>query len=328
MVKQNRISREDVLDFLRSIQQSHCFDLTIADPPYNIGKDFGNNKDNKTLIDYADWSELWINECLRLTKRSSPVYVYGLPEVLAHVAVRYPLAQQRWLTWHYTNKTVPGSKFWQRSFESILCLWEGEKPKLHVDLVREDYTPSFVKNSAGKVRHSKNCRFSNGKSTTIYRAHENGALPRDVMKIPALAGGAGYSERVFYCHDCKRLGMQKERHMHSDCRMTIHPTQKPQKITERLINAAGAQNLLIPFAGSGSECVVAKRMGVAFYATEMNPDYVKLGNAWLRAVAMDERPGNKVHSTGSSASPTSPGSPDFPASDAPEEEAATLLQRE
>jgi len=38
-------------------------------------------------------------------------------------------------------------------------------------------------------------RFSNGNKETIYKAHEGGALPRDVIKIPALAGGAGMSER-------------------------------------------------------------------------------------------------------------------------------------
>jgi len=40
-------------------------------------------------------------------------------------------------------------------------------------------------------------RFSKpGAEETTYTAHERGALPRDVLKVPALAGGAGRKERV------------------------------------------------------------------------------------------------------------------------------------
>lgn len=44
--------------------------------------------------------------------------------------------------------------------------------------------------------------------TTTYNAHPNGALSRDVIKIPTLAGGAGMNERV------------------------NHPTQKPLALCE------------------------------------------------------------------------------------------------
>ena len=32
--------------------------------------------------------------------------------------------------------------------------------------------------------------------------HKDGALPRDVIKIPSLAGGKGSTERYFLCHTC------------------------------------------------------------------------------------------------------------------------------
>jgi site-specific DNA-methyltransferase (adenine-specific) len=49
--------------------------------------------------------------------------------------------------------------------------------------------------AAGKIRKGTLGRFSNGNKETIYKAHEGGALPRDVIKTPALAGGAGMNER-------------------------------------------------------------------------------------------------------------------------------------
>ena len=109
------------------------------------------------------------------------------------------------MVWHYTNKAVPSLKFWQRSHESILCIWKEKKPQIRIDAVRENYTESFLKNAAGKVRKETYCRYSTKGKKTIYQAHPKGALPRDVLKVPALAGGAGYSERWFYCKDCNRL---------------------------------------------------------------------------------------------------------------------------
>lgn len=276
----NTVHRADAIALLSEIPGGNLFDVVIADPPYNIGKKFDDYEDNLSLAEYVDWSAKWIDECLRLAKVSAPVYVYGYPEVLAHISVHHPLENQRWLVWHYTNKTVPSSKFWQRSHESILCLWKGKKPTINVDDIREEYTPTFLNNAAGKVRKETYCRYSSKGRKTIYEAHPNGALPRDVIKVPALAGGAGYSERWFYCKKCRRLCNPKENAAHSTHDIIKHPTQKPLALSEKLLLSTGGA-ALIPFAGSGAECVAAKRLGMEFLAAEINKDYVLLANAWL-----------------------------------------------
>jgi site-specific DNA-methyltransferase (adenine-specific) len=123
------------------------------------------------------------------------------------------------------------------------------------DDVREPYTENFLKNAAGKVRKSTKGRFSDGTTETTYTAHKNGALPRDVIKVSALAGGAGKKERV------------------------DHPTQKPLELCEKLIKASqnGEDTLLVvPFAGSGSECVAAKNMDINYIGFEINEQYVEL----------------------------------------------------
>jgi site-specific DNA-methyltransferase (adenine-specific) len=128
--------------------------------------------------------------------------------------------------------------------------------------VREPYTENFLKNAAGKVRKSTKGRFSNGETETVYTAHEGGALPRDVIKVPALAGGAGKKERV------------------------NHPTQKPLTLCDTLIkasiNKSGQTLLVVPFAGSGSECVSAKKNNIQYIGFEINNDYVNLANERLR----------------------------------------------
>ena len=139
------------------------------------------------------------------------------------------------MVWHYTNKAVPSLKFWQRSHESILCIWKEKKPQIRIDAVRENYTESFLKNAAGKVRKETYCRYSTKGKKTIYQAHPKGALPRDVLKVPALAGGAGYSERWFYCKDCNRLCFPNETEAHLEHNIIKHPTQKPAELTKKLI---------------------------------------------------------------------------------------------
>jgi site-specific DNA-methyltransferase (adenine-specific) len=87
-----------------------------------------------------------------------------------------------------------------------------------------------------------------------------GVLPRDVIKVPALAGGAGKKERV------------------------DHPTQKPLNLCDTLIKASLNKSshtlLVVPFVGSGSECVSAKN-GVNFIGFEINGDYINRANERL-----------------------------------------------
>lgn len=57
---------------------------------------------------------------------------------------------------------------------------------------------------------------------------------------------------------------------------TEHPTQKPEKLAERIILASSKPGdlVVIPFAGSGSELVQSIRNGRDFLASEINALYV------------------------------------------------------
>ncbi len=279
----NHIFYEDTIYGMKKLP-SESFDVIISDPPYNIKKDFGENQDNLSLEDYIVWSQKWITEAIRLLRPHGTLYVYGFSEILAHISVNIPL-EQRWLIWHYTNKTSPSSKFWQRSYEAIICAWK-ETPYFDRDAVREPYTENFIKNAAGKKRAGTKGRFSHRGATTTYTAHEKGALPRDVIDIPALAGGAGKNERWFICHTCNLIGEPSEYKKHREHEVEKHPTQKPQKLTERLLLASAPKygDVLIPFVGTGSECFVAKKMGLSYTGFENNNLYIQLAEKLLESV--------------------------------------------
>ena len=276
----NTIITEDTTKVLpQLIKAAKRYDVIIADPPYNIGKDFGNNTEVMPIDDYVAWAESWIRDCLHLLADDGLLYLYGLPEIIARISVRFPIHEQRWLVWHYTNKTVPSLKFWQRSHETILCLWKPNMPraKLEIDQIRVPYTAGFLKNAAGKKRKNTPSRYGASGKSTIYNAHKNGALPRDVIKIPALAGGAGHVERWFICKTCdSQIFPPTALSEHREHDVLKHPTQKPMELTRQLILSRfnGTEGkVLIPFAGSGSECVVAQALGAEFLGIEINPEF-------------------------------------------------------
>lgn len=282
----NQILVGDVLTHLSAIQHDALFDVAIADPPYNIGKDFGAYSDAMSIASYVAWSLRWLKECLRLLKPGKPLYVYGYGEILAHIAVHFPLTQQRQLIWHYTNKAVPSAKFWQRSHEVILCLWQGKRRAINIDDLRIPYTSNYVR-CAGKTRKSMECRYNGKNRTTVYKAHPAGALPRDVLHYPALAGGAGRAERWFLCKTCDAVFAPHYLREHQSHTILKHPTQKPLALSRQLIRSAthSGGSVLVPFCGSGTECVAAQQLNVNYYATELNEDYARLARERLNNVA-------------------------------------------
>ena len=277
----NKIILGDAVKELRKLPSDSC-DVIIIDPPYNIGKDFGNNSDKRELDEYVEWSKSWINEAIRIMKPTGTMFIYGFSEILAHLSVVIPI-NKRWLIWHYTNKNVASLNFWQRSHEAIICVWK-DKPIFNRDEVREPYTEGFLNGAAGKVRKGTLGRFSKEGVETIYNAHEGGALPRDVIKAPALAGGAGMVERWFLCKTCDDIFEPQKLKNHLKHEVIKHPTQKPVELTQKLIKSAMPKKngiVLVPFVGSGSECVVAKELGLSYLGYELNPDYIKIAEKWL-----------------------------------------------
>lgn len=290
MLDRNKVHFMDVLDGMKKIEDSSA-DVVLVDPPYNIGKDFGTNKCKLEMKEYVEWSKKWMKEAQRIVKDSGTVYIYGFSEILAHLSVNLEL-EHRWLIWHYTNKTVPSSRFWQRSHESIIVAWKTKDRTFNRDDVREPYTETYIKGYSAeslakegkkpRTRPVTEGRFQ-GKNKTTYKVNDKGALPRDVIKVSALAGGAGASQRWFLCRDCDKVfppsSWRKHKKEHKDHETIRHPTQKPYELTKRLLLAAKPKEnglVVIPFIGSGAEALVASDVGMDFVGFEINPEYKRL----------------------------------------------------
>lgn len=56
-------------------------DTAFADPPFNLGKEYGENTDDQQPDDtYLDWCRSWVGECVRILKPGGSLFLYNLPK--------------------------------------------------------------------------------------------------------------------------------------------------------------------------------------------------------------------------------------------------------
>jgi site-specific DNA-methyltransferase (adenine-specific) len=74
-----RLYKADCLDFLPQVV-TETVDLVFADPPFNLGKDYGNGV-NDSLKDheYLKWCERWMTESIRVLKPGGAFFLWNLP---------------------------------------------------------------------------------------------------------------------------------------------------------------------------------------------------------------------------------------------------------
>ncbi len=82
-------------------------DLVIADPPYNLGKDYGNNRDLKAWHEYEQFTDAWIRQAIRILKPTGSIYVFMgvrfISKLFTLLEEKHGLLFNSWITWHYTQ---------------------------------------------------------------------------------------------------------------------------------------------------------------------------------------------------------------------------------
>ncbi|WP_169566631.1 DNA-methyltransferase [Sneathiella limimaris] len=82
-------------------------DLIVADPPYNLGKNYGNNVDLKEREDYHSFTNTWLKEAKRILKPNGSLFCFMGVKYIARLYVTLEedltMVPQGWITWHYTQ---------------------------------------------------------------------------------------------------------------------------------------------------------------------------------------------------------------------------------
>jgi len=91
----------DCLDILARIADN-CVDTVFADPPFNIGKEYGKKvNDRKTEREYLDWCHHWIDECIRVLTKGGAFFLYNIPKWnirLGHYLMDKRMHFRDWIT--------------------------------------------------------------------------------------------------------------------------------------------------------------------------------------------------------------------------------------
>lgn len=77
----------DCLNVFAAVK-GESIDCIFADPPFNLGKDYGNGvvRDALERRDYLKWCFEWIDECTRVLTPGGALFVYILPQWGYHLA--------------------------------------------------------------------------------------------------------------------------------------------------------------------------------------------------------------------------------------------------
>ena len=128
----------DVLKLSEELD-SNSIDLIIADPPYNLGKDYGNNHDLKEFTEYLDFSRKWLSEAHRVLKDTGTIYVFMGVRFISYL---YDIMNRElsmpfnsWITWHYTQGMGKKIGFSPRH-DDILVFNRSGKFTFNLDAVR------------------------------------------------------------------------------------------------------------------------------------------------------------------------------------------------
>ena len=232
------------LQILKDIR-SNSVDLVFADPPYNIGKNFGNNNDSWENVEtYIAWCKVWIDECMRILKNTGTMYFMTATQHMAYldiyVSQKYNVLSR--IVWTYDSSGVQSKRIFGSLYEPILMI---NKSK--------DYPYTF--NSEDIMVEAKT-----GATRKLIDYRKDPPQPYNNKKVP---GNVWNYSRV-------RFKMSEYEN---------HPTQKPEALLERIILASSNPGdiVLDPFSGSFTTSAVAVRLGRKAIGIDLNEEYFRIG---------------------------------------------------
>lgn len=136
--KSIKILQGDALELFQNIK-NESVDLIIADPPYNLGKNYGNNHDLKGFDEYLQFSKYWLSESYRCLKPTGAIYVFMGVRFISYL---YDILDRdlkmyfnSWVTWHYTQGMGKTKGFSPRH-DDILFFTKSENFKFNLDSIR------------------------------------------------------------------------------------------------------------------------------------------------------------------------------------------------
>lgn len=237
-----KIINQDLLSCIDYLP-NNFIDLAIIDPPYNLTKKYGNKKFKQTDSDeYEEWLDSWMKKLVRCLKETASIYVcsdWKSSKSVQTVLERYLIVRNR-ITWE-REKGRGANSNWKNCSEDIWFCTKTDNYNFDVDAVklkRKVIAP--YRNKEGTPKDWEETENGNFRLTHPSNLWTDISIP--FWSMPE---------------------------------NTDHPTQKPEKLIAKLILASSKAGDFVfdPFLGSGTTCVVAKKLNRNFSGVEQESIY-------------------------------------------------------
>ena len=297
------------IDFLDNTLPDKCANLIIADPPYfEVKGEFDFVW--KSFDDYLKDVECWAKECKRLLADNGTLFWYGSAKRIAYAQIIFDKHFNfiNSLVWENTNPHKQQIRFSEglRSFAPLterVLMYSNEVDMTGLEFIEKEYVAPRnpfsreLKKARNKTRYSItkvaglggfHGKVNHGGAVTNWEKGYNiplkeqwkklcDILPIERKEYEALRKEYEAQRRPF--DNFMNLGdvMKFPNFETGDYN---HDTVKPEKLTRALILTCSRKDdlVVVPFAGSGTECAMAAKEKRQFVGFEINANYSKIAN--------------------------------------------------
>ncbi len=219
-----------------------CADLIIADPPYNLTKNFGGRVfSRRSQEEYERFTSKWLDAVLPLLRDGGSMYVccdWQCSGIIGGLLSQRLTVRSR-ITWQ-REKGRGACANWKNGCEDIWFATKGDDYTFNLDAVKQRRRVMAPYRADGQPKDWEETEGGNFRDTCPSNFWDDITVP-------------------FW----------------SMAENTAHPTQKPEKLLAKLILASSNEGDVVvdPFLGSGSTSVTAKKLGRHYLGVELSEQY-------------------------------------------------------
>ena len=299
------------LDFLENNLPDKCANLIIADPPYfEVKGEFDFIW--KSFEDYLKDVEKWAIECKRLLKENGTLLWFGDAKKIAYSQIIFDkyFDLLNSIVWENTNQHKQQIRFSKglRSFAPIterILMYSNETYNLTkcVFLIR-DYIRQEIIKSKGKINNYDI-------NSVLGTATNGGGVASACLSLkktePAMITEEMYLKLQKWCEPFLSKKYEELRLEYEELRRPFnnfenfgdvirlpnyetkkfnHDTIKPEELQRKLILTTTKENdlVVVPFAGSGTECAMALKEKRNFIGFEIEEKHVETSNKRIEKI--------------------------------------------
>jgi len=300
------INKVHLGDWTTNQLEDKSVQLIIADPPYfEVKGQFDFIWDS--FDDYLKDVEKWAIECKRLLADNGTLFWWGMDRKLAYSQVILDkyfnlIGTPVWEKPSNPNEWDTRRTFPERAAERIL-MYEKSGDKTGEEIVFEKFLKPRNPFSKYLKEQFKKANITNREISKLFPS-KTGALTGcvsnwlngdNVITQEQYLKIRNFLNNKYLLKEYEELRKEYEelrRPFNNYLSLTDvfrfprennkfkHDTKKPEKLTRALINTCSRKGdlVLVPFAGSGTECAMAAKEGRKFIGFDIEPNYVEMAN--------------------------------------------------